>query len=241
MKWSVRSHRLSIFFGPQIQSLKVVEWAQLTGVEPESSINRGGQQVSEGPFSKGRLLLSKQLPLRLDVLYTGTVGMLNPNGGGFPTIGDYEPTLNEFREVANKLVDAFPVNRLALGSVLDCVTSDKQDSQSFLLAHIRGPKFDLQEAQDFVYQINRPRKSKIFADTHINRVAKWSTGTFVVTSVDSATGRFVPQAEQQIASFETDVSTPVDRPTSMTSDEMKNILGELVMLSSELVDKGDTK
>src|SRR5436309_3399717 len=101
--WKVRSLRLTLFLPPGTDAkVRQLEWDQLTGTRPDNIANRGDQQVQEGPFTTGRLLLQKQ-PGRVDVLYAGFPQDQVPEDP-VATLGLFEPAYASFNGIARKLL-----------------------------------------------------------------------------------------------------------------------------------------
>jgi len=74
MPWHARSLRLTVFPTPGANLDQAPKWEQLVGRAPEATFNQGGQVVEQGRLGPGLLALSRQPPLRLDLVYGAASG-----------------------------------------------------------------------------------------------------------------------------------------------------------------------
>lgn len=238
--WKVQSLRVTVFLHSEVASIpSVLEWEHLTGAKPENVMNRGQQQVQEGPLRPGRLLLQKQMG-RLDVIYGG---FPRPDEAEDPvaTLGNLEEAWNGLRAITPALLKSLgPVVRLALGTELVQPAETTQAAYRILVDHIRSQSFELQGGQEFVYQINRPRKSEVSPPLLLNRLTRWNASSWQPVAFELGAGPRVLTGPPKVgAVITTDINTDSDRTTPLQPDKLSVLLEELLNLTAEIRDKGD--
>lgn len=240
MPWNARSLRFTLFPGPGV-SADQLSWRHLTGNgDPDTQLVRGGQQHQEGPFSRGRLALVKQLPLRIDVYYAAAPRGPDEELDGIPNIGLFQDVIDEFLAVAQHAFQLdLAVQRIALGAVLDNPARDQDEAYHFLIDHIRSARFDLAGAREFTYQVNRPRASRAIPDLTMNRLAKWSAIKLQSMAIEAGTGRVATGRETFAATLELDLSTAGDYSRLLPTETLDDLLRELRDLALEISERGD--
>jgi len=203
-------------------------------------MNRGDQQSQEGPFPPGRLLLQKQLPGRLDIVYAG---FPKPEQREDPvaTLGTFEPAFEAFRTVAHKLFDRVGSSvRLALGAEMVQPADTALAAYRTLIGHIGSATFKVEGGSEFVYQINRPRNSKTLPGLLINRVARWNASSWQPVTFELTGGARILSGPLSVgAVITTDVNTDAERTNPLPEDKLAGLIDELRDLTLEIRDKGD--
>src|SRR5882762_392853 len=101
--WKVRSLRLTIFLPAEgVKAATELDWEFLGGTKAEHITNRPEQQIQEGPFGAGRLLLQKQQG-RLDMVYAGFPR--DEPEDPVATLGAFEEAYATFASITGKLLD----------------------------------------------------------------------------------------------------------------------------------------
>jgi len=239
--WKVRSLRVSMFLSAEAaQAASVLDWEHLTGLKPENTMNRGDQQLQEGPFSLGRLLLQKQLPGRLDIVYAG---FPQPQDQVDPvaTVGTLEEASQTMSSVVQKLFNRVnPCLRLALGAEMVRPAATAPAAYQMLVEQMRSATFRLEGGHEFVYQINRPRRAKAIADLLINRLTRWHASSWQPFRVDITGVPNVHKGQPKVgAVITTDVNTDGDRVEPIPSEKLLALFEELRDLTFEIRDQGD--
>jgi len=160
---------------------------------------------------------------------------------GFPTIGLFSDAIDSFSELMQSWLEiAPPIQRLALGAVLRQNTVNAQEGYENLSKYLTFP-LD-KDSSEFLYRINRPRKSQNIADLLINRLSTWSVDLLAgfVLSPNNPIPYSLHPAEFAL-SLELDINTSADFFGELTPEQLPEILQELVNLSQEIVKEGDIK
>lgn len=238
MSWNARSLRLTIF--PAAEG-NWPSWSDVTGAPAETSLTRAGLIQEEGAFADGQLSLLRQIPLRLDLIYSAVLSPTPESAGGPQSVGQLDAALVVFNPLANYfLVSAPRMLRVAFGLQLVKPSRSRVEAYDILSASICSSKFDFENAQEFSYQINRPRKSTgVDSNLILNRLSKWSAMIERLVIEDLSSGRVATANESYGASLEIDVSTAVDRGEPLQNPA--ELYGELAQLAVEISEKGDVK
>ena len=194
-----------------------------------------------GPFDDmGTLTLHLQAN-RIDWLLTA----LPPStDGGLPSLGTMEATLPVLaRSAANWLFGRSRTYvRLALAPLLFFPVSDRVEGYRSLMELVPSIKLDpTDDVRELFFQINRPMESPALKGIRINRVMKWSVGSFQTFAL-AATG---PQAAKKEAFYQCqldlDINTvPFDDPGStLDSEEAAAIFVEFGRIAEAIAAKGE--
>lgn len=246
VNWQAENFRLTAFLSPSAQFTEQDWWKILTNEVPErkTSEPRIGLQQEEGKFTsekiEGKLVLTIQ-PTRID---WQLLPLLENFNSGFPTIGSLADSLDSFFSLMLRWIEiAPPIQRLAFGTVLNqSVNSSKEGYK--LLSHYLP--FDLNEdSSDFLYQINRPRKSAStgISDLLINRLSKWVVVTLVEGSIFalSKPELYTNKPPQFSVRLELDINTTPDFSMELSPEQLNQVFQELVEFGKEIATKGDVK
>jgi hypothetical protein len=196
------------------------------GKSPVSEVTqkRGGSSVyqSEGPCGNGNLSLTVQEG-RYD-------WVLNPiidpaDSAPIVSIGNFDDAGEVFFRAMQQFLDSAP-----LCSRIDRPTG--YEALSVLLAE--SVKLDPQNSSDFVYNINRPRKSSI-SDLALNRLSQWMVGahyqiSFPVIGTPPIT---------YTVKLTLDLSSDQNYTAGLSSSMQKTIFEELFHFGREIAEKGD--
>jgi len=240
--WKAQSLRLTAFLSPSAQVGEQGWWKVLTGELPDSTTSQPKivVQKQEGKFKsekiEGQLVLSVQIS-RIDWQLTP----LDMPESGFPTIGLFSDAIDSFSELMLRWLEiAPPIQRLALGAVLHQNTVSAQEGYENLSKYLT---FSLdKDSSEFLYRINRPRKSQNISDLFINRLSTWGVvllAGFVLSPNEPI--RYSSKPAEFALSLELDINTSADFLGELTSEKLPEILQELVNLSYEISEKGDIK
>jgi len=240
--WKVENLRMTAFINPADQPSDQNWWQEVTGESPE---NRNfqpqtGVKQDEGAFAGGRLVLIVN-PFRVDWLLSATTNIPIIS---FPTIGQLNDSLVPFVEVMTKWLKINSnLHRLAFGAIVLLPFGSVQECHKHLKEYFPLNPFDLENAQDFNYQINRPRISKAFetSDLKINRLSSWSVSTILRLEMPN-TRDFLPSNATDFAvRLQLDINTVQDYIDFLPNDKLSEIFLELVELGKEIIQKGDIK
>lgn len=243
--WQAESFRLTVFLSPSAQAIKPDWWKALTGEDPDrrTSEPKTGLQQEEGKFKdeniEGKLVLTIQ-PTRVD---WQLVPLLDVFDSGFPTIGSLEDSLDLFLTLMLRWIKiAPPIQRLAFGVVLNKPVNSSKEGYKWISSYL---PFSLDEdSSDFLYQINRPRKSAStgISDLLINRLSKWSVSLLTSFAFDpNKPEQYITKPHQFFVRLELDINTAPDFSVEFTSEQLPQVFQELVELGKEIATKGDIK
>ena len=238
--WAVESLRLTIFHPPNNPSPGL--WQKVMGVSPEQVESRPRQSVltEQGNVHGNQLRLIAQNE-RLDWnIVAGPVSDLE--------IGS-SPRLTSLEQANAVLIDALnvslnevnQVDRLAFAPILVQEVSDLDQAMKLLAQHL--PYMDLMQrgGSDFIYQINRRRRSSVASHVVINRLTKWQ-----VEHYQSGALRISPSRGPQLEASDwgvmvkllLDINTAPDN-NAISSDRMPGLFAEFTNLACETASKGD--
>lgn len=242
-EWDVESLRVSIFHpGGSVSSTRTALWAMVADSEPESIDSRPRDRVTRltGSVGGDNLVLAVQEE-RIDWLIQPIV-VPNQRPVTALTLKSAEDALPILQRAVQYSLETIPlVQRLAFSpslirQVLNPTLSLKQISNYL-------PRLDLDsvEGSDFVYQINRRRRSLSVSHAQINRLAKWST-----VQVGGIEFKMRPSGQPRLQTtevgfarkLELDVNTTPETG-AMSNDKIPGLFDELITLAGELAIEGD--
>ena len=239
-QWKVEKLRLSAFQPNLSEQGDISWWFDLVGVQPESSFIRKRDNIvqDQGPFHGGTLYLVRQ-PFRVDWLFGAPD---EDEDSLFPSL--LPDATNKFYELTKKWLSSQTcpeLNRLAFGAILAQPVSDRQSGYVKLADYFPSLTLD-PTAQDFFYQINRPRHSKSsISGLSLNRLCKWSVALKSKVMVTMTTAPQASSESGQVAvQLELDINTsPESYKGSFNPTQRLEVFQELIDLAAEISDKGD--
>jgi len=213
-------------------------YKQTVGVDPESVVKQREGFQADGPFNDGRIVLvspTLSVPPRIDWLYTSFDETALPTG--------FENSLKAFKSLmAQWFQKCSPLKRLAFGVIVLLPVESIEKGYERLLDYLPSIKIDAAGSSDFLYQINRPRRSKTMADNlEINRLSKWSVNVLGHAQIGINGG--VPQMQQESETFacriELDINTSTKLQGVLSQEKLQPLLDELESLAIEILLEGD--
>lgn len=245
-EWYVDLLRFTGFPTPDFQIQEPSWWQYIVGEPSETKVfhPRKRQFQDKGIFKEGELILEIE-PFRIDWIYRVTQSEFDQIKNSLGLLSEASKSFNESIQKWFD-VDNFPtLQRLAFGALLIQPVKNRKSGYNRISKYlINSVKLDPESSSDFLYQINRPRDSKLnFPELKINRLTKWSVQTHkhfgVAVGKESKT---VYESEESFACrLELDINTMPNIKNRFNSDDSKNIFNELVNLGIEIAEKGDTK
>ena len=243
--WQAESFRLTALLSPSAPIVEKDSWKKLTGELPDrqTSEPRTGIRQEEGRFKDeridGQLVLITQ-PTRVDWQIVPIAGVSDSD---LPTLGLFTESVDSFIKLMTRwLEDAPPTQRLAFGAVLIKPVYSSKEGYEWISAYL---PFNLDEnSSDFLYQINRPRKSASTEDPDllINRLSKWGVSLLTSFTFDpSKLEQYVTQPPRFSVRLELDINTTPSLSQEVGLERLPRIFQELVELGKEIASKGDIK
>lgn len=209
------------------------------GEPPESKVSQPkvGVIQEQGRFSTGILTLISQ-PGRIDWLLTGS--------DKAELAGPFEEALGPFVSLIVRWFGNAPVlQRIAFGAVLRLPVNNRTEGYQKLSGYLHHVELDPEGSTEFLFQINRPRKSRSGNETlSLNRLSKWSVvlaqqATFTVQSPESAQFQLMNLQKDHFCRLELDINTAPDIEGDLPANALPEIFNELVELGLEIAKKGD--
>ena len=238
--WAVESLRLTILhpLAPTTSGL----WQKVMGVSPEQIDSRPRQSVltEQGDAHGNQLRLVTQSE-RLDWhVVASPVSSVEP--GIPPYVTSLEQAITVLGEALDvSLREVHQVDRLAFAPVISQQASSLDEATSKLSVCL--PQMDLVQrgGSDFMYQINRRRRSLFAPHVVINCLAKWQVEQF-----QSGALRISPSRGAQLESSDwgfmvkllLDINTAPDN-NAISNDRMPGLFAELTKLAHKIASEGD--
>ena len=235
--WSTEQLRLTVFpEGKRPVPLVREWWSATTGTPPDHVAEEpaAGAVQLQGKWG-GSPLIMRADEIRLDI------SLLFASGPPTPThpLNDVLPQFNELAERWLNLEDRPPIQRLAFGTVVlkqyhrieDCRRAMDNYLPSIDMRNINPPT-------DFLYQINRRRRSETILDLEVNRLMKWSVQQIQGIAI-TPTGRVTVAPQTFACRVEIDINSIAEHEGTLMRDRVKPLFKEFVGLADEITKKGD--
>lgn len=242
--WDVESLRISIFCpNGAVSSTQIDLWAKVTGTQPETIDSRPREGLTRvvGSIGQNNLFLTVQEG-RIDWLVQPIVVPPNQQTASLLTLKDVAEVFPVLEKAIRHSLETIPVVlRLAFGSVLVKQVSDLTQALKELSRYLPRLDLDSLEGSDFIYQVNRRRRSASVQHAHINRLAKWSTaqtGGLEVQVKPTGQPRIRTAKVSFVRKLDLDVNTTPET-SAMSNDKIPSLFGELITLAGELATEGD--
>lgn len=228
-QWQVELLRFTFFY--KIDSdLSVNLWQKITSQLPENKTERPqeGLVIEEGRWEDYFLSVSTGVNFmegvkRIDVV-TNSIPLMKPE---FPDMGK----LDIIAIIFAKLVDNLPFDntiRIAFSTVLLHPEQDISSGYKSLIKLLPNVKIE-PNSQDFLYQVNVPKKSKLDKSVVINRLRNYSVVAMRIFPMFNNTGTTLDAKELVATRLELDANTRQDTPLNLSSDlDLKKLMKELI-------------
>jgi len=241
--WKVNSLRFTVFPKENF-SISDNWWESLTGSQPNNITNQPKFQLRhyEGTYESGTFIIETD-PVRISLIYTQNVSS-QQNFSSFFSLSEYNEIINYFVPIIDKwfsLPDCPVAQRIAYGGILLAPVKNKLEGYQKLDSYLPALHIDTQNSADFLYQINRPRLSKVVPNLLLNRLSKW----LLIRFQASVTQFFakIPQVNHLNAEYavnlEFDINTDGDNIGDFSPDKQKELFAELRELCEEIALNGD--
>lgn len=238
--WFAEQIRTTVFPMSMEDPGTAVSWEQLVGEAPARVENqpRDRIKITRGPFAEGELILA-EYPDRLDFVYVGR--QPNVDLPMLPSPGRYRDSIEHVIEIVHQWLSGFQeLKRIAFAPNVICLSKNKEDSYAQLNRLLPFVNVD-PESQEFLFQVNRPRKSLIVNELTVNRLSKWSAIRFRSLIGLGAKENKIETKEFFAYKLELDVNTDNDYVPNFKQDLIIPLFNELRELSEEIMEMGDIK
>jgi hypothetical protein len=236
--WRVGDLRLTAFtdpFAPAETSAEGKRWEAMVGKPPENVISRlFGTDVEEnGPFPSGGKLSYKRSPRGVEWMLESAPDPEMPE----TFFGMNTAVITPFSELIRRwLVDCPAFQRLAFGAALYLQVRDKAEGYRRLSDYL-GLQLDPENTGDFLYQINRRRRSRSgVPNLEINRLSKWTWAPFGVRGPEGE--QPWPVARHSVCLLELDINTAPEFRGPFPREAYVPLFDELVAFAEEIAVKG---
>jgi hypothetical protein len=238
--WLVELFRLSIFFDPTY-AVSGNWWQEIVGDAPDVSNSQPklGFKQDDGRYKDGKLILSTN-PGRADWVYIPAFDY-ETNNLDHQRLPEFIATLHDFVNIANRVLDLnIPIIRIALGVILHIPVKDRIEGYRELIRYLPDVKIDPVNSSDFLYQINKRRKSEKIADLFINRLTNWSVAIGTLTKINflSPIDKNLIVEEHFYSRLEMDINTSQEYSGGFSKEQTIPLFLELTQLSAEIAEKG---
>lgn len=237
--WKAESLRMTAFPSPgTVLGEPPNWWETAVGEPPENRVHQPkvGVIQEQGSFSNGVLTLISQ-PGRIDWLLAW------PNREEI--IEPFEESLGAFVPLVLRwLGDAPVLQRIAFGATLRLPVKDRIDGYKRLSSYLHHVDLDPEGSTEFLFQINRPRKSKSgIENLSINRLSKWSVAftqeaTYTVHDPKATQFQLTGLQKDLYCRLELDINTAPNEDDFAAKD-VQQVFNELVDLGREIATNGD--
>ncbi|GAB5494647.1 MAG: hypothetical protein Phog2KO_48620 [Phototrophicaceae bacterium] len=241
-EWQALFLRLTIFPAPDENFDGRDWWESLVGSEPElqQRDKQTGERIYAGTFLNGHLTLS-MLPTRINWIYSAInneIVTLNE----IPSIGKLEDEINLFGDSIKEWLskDCPNVFRIALGTRSIQPLDTVKDVYERLAMYI-PVEIDSENSSDFIYRINRRRKSNVINNLELNRLSTWSAMRAQLEMETVGMPHLRHTQEKYACSMELDINTVPNSDIILGNDNLIDIFLELIDLGSEIARKGDIR
>lgn len=245
LPWLTETLRLSAF--PSIPgNVEPAQWWEEAVGQPAENHKfqrTTGVTQDDGPFHGGKLILAVQ-PLRIDWLFQTSAT---------PTPEEIEPSLDQLlaldaaMELFQRVADYWlgvspPLARLAFGAILAIPVDDRPTGYRRLSEYLPNVSIDPDHSSDFLYQINRPRDSRIIPTLRINRLSKWAVAKSIAAQIVLGPGPLQVAStglERLSVRLELDINTAAEYNGNLSGAQLPNLYRELTDLGREIAARGD--
>ena len=234
--WNLESIRLSVFLAEQPNPAQDW-WKQVTGLEPETTVNKRqtGELTDEGTFGNWRLALN------INTLAQNRVDWIAyppaPSLIGFSHIGQYvEQSELFFEALQGWLADTCPPSiRIAFGAVLINELQDKKTGYQMLQSFLPIIKADLANWSDFFFQVNKKGVSKAVNYLEINQLTKWNALRLTRVIFESTN---VSPIDFHACRLELDINTSAENTSLIDRNLIPAVSAELRKIANGYASEG---
>ncbi len=241
-EWAAESIRATNFPTPGNEFDPADWWHRLTDGEPDTRViqPKVGEWREEGQYAGGKLAFTIN-PAGI-IEWKLSPPPIKELPSEFPMVGRFIDACEAFIRIVRRwLAFAPPLDRLAFGAVALFPVASRRDGYAFLVPYLPDVRIDVENSNDFFYQINRRRPSRSGVEgLAINRLSKWSVfqlRAFAQPADQPSGPRLLPP--MQACHVELDINTVPEYRGGFRSPQAEVVFDELVALAREILDSGD--
>jgi hypothetical protein len=243
-EWNAELMRMTLFPTHAVQVAGLSWWESVVGEPPEtrSLRPREGRLEESGRIDDGRCNLTLQCESqRIDWLFTPVIaddqGLIE-----FPSFAALQDAADFYRRLLLPWLTHAPTcQRLAFGCVLSHPVDGREAGYRWISRLLPAVTLDPEDSTDFSYSINRPRPTKgPIEGLIINRLSKWSVARLRSLSLQLPHGQeILPRPELHACRLELDINTTPEFQGTLSEENIKQVIGELIELKLEIPTAGD--
>jgi hypothetical protein len=236
--WQLEFARLVVFPIDPPLFLEQQWWQDITSEQPEESVsNRKNNYREEKGSFEGMVLSLRIEPSRVDWLIQPGAG-IDEQFGDYPTIGPFREKVEWFVGLLSPWLDKScpPIQRLAFTGKLLQPASSAQEAYRLLGAYLPTAKLDT-NPDDFLFQVNRRRRSNVLPALPLNRISAWSKLNLALAMQPKSSFTW---PEKCYSAVEFDINTPPESAAVLPHKSLPPLFRELASLAIEIAENGDT-
>lgn len=244
MDWNIHHLRLTAFLMSPVDVSNISWWEDTIDTESTGvKITSKPLPIREEEGLVGDLILLLKVELtRVDWILSSS----NKQGmDEFPKLGDTDQAFDAFLGVSNKWFEnkQLPkIKRLAFGSRFQREVEARSNGYDELDNYLHFNDLDTKNSSEFLYQINRPRQSKIIKERYINRLSKWHVVNAKIMAMDtSGTLQASIAADIYATTLDLDLSSDAENNSELPKNKLSKLFEELITLGKEIGEEGDIK
>ncbi len=167
------------------------------------------------------------------------LGKLGEGDSRLPTIGPFRDKIPWFANVMMHWLvkSAPPLIRLAFAGKLLQPADTQEEAYRALERLLSGVKLT-PRPKDFLYHVNRRRKSRVVNGLEVNRMSTWSKMN-ILFSVPPGQSFIWP--DKCYSAVQLDINTAPEKVALLPPDALPKLFGELVNLGLEIAERGDVE
>lgn len=237
--WQAQSLQL-VVFTMEPQSVPKPEWfSMITGLDAET-VTKKFRREDSAEIDGRQITLVSDLA-RITWGETAIMDADNPPVG-IPSLGPLAKATGRFGKMVREwLPHCPPIHRLGLTGRVLRHTPTRIASYELLDKYLQDVKVDGNSSSDFLYRINRRRKSITLPGRDINRLSTWTSMKFSVARTELVGGAqpMVYTEEYSACSIDLDINTSHETTEALPHECLIALMDELLSLGVEIAEKGD--
>jgi hypothetical protein len=223
--WEAMQLQAVVFLKRAVEAPNI--FSDIVGETPDTQEERLREalKTQSGPFRTGILQVTLT-PIRLDIILAPVIGT-DALVGAPPTLGAFEPELNEFAALVTRWLPqcALPAIRLALVARALAPAESPVGAYEILKRNLSSVNVEPGIMRDLLFRVNWRVNSPQVVEGYFNRLTTWSAlAVRLRTGLPGGPERAV---EGHYAHREIDVNTPAEHSDELPPDQYASIFKEI--------------
>jgi hypothetical protein len=243
--WRASGLRVTAFLAPEVSLESRDLWAALNLGEPESHEKKKGQVTDQGPALDQWLVITAAIS-RIDWLYVPKPDESEETEFGFRDVGPFPEAVDKFVALIGGWLqrECPKLVRFAFGATARLPVASRIEGYRQLSAYLPF-RIDGEASSDFLYQINRHRKSTVDPELNINRLTQWSVAALtglagqVILGPSGISPVLQPYGSQSACQIIMDVNSDPEYLKGFQKTQVKALLDEFAQMAKEIAAEGD--